>query len=343
MHVHPDTTTAPRATGSRWPEWCTLALYAALVALAIPYHEPWADEAQAWQLARNLPLAGLFRTYIRLEASPGLWHFFLWILIQLHVSYAGMHWICGAIAASATAILVFKAPFPSYLKLSLPFTFFLLYQYAVVARNYVLAPLLFFLIALAWKKNPALVAVLLGLLANVALHAAAISGGLAIAYLIDRIRGGSLKDPTRRRQLLLFSIVLLFFFAFALWTAWPPKELSQHVAIIRGETVTVFAWVTVALLWGIWHPWELSIVFWIAIAACLYSRHCLYYLLPVVFFVGFSAIAHCSLWHVGLLIPLLIAILWISWPAPAWVATSIAIITPRPKSPLLCKNQWCAV
>ena len=308
-------TTAPRTAQSHWPEWTALSLYAALVAYAIPYHEPWADEAQAWQLARNLALPELFRTYIRFEASPGLWHFFLWILIHLHVSYVGMHWICGAIAVGATAILVFKAPFPRYLKLSLPFTFFLLFQYAVVARNYVLAPLLFFLIALAWKKNPALVAVLLGLLANVALHAAAISGGLAIVYLIDQIRTGALKDASRRRQLLLFSLVLLCFYAFALWTAWPPKELSQHVSIIRAESVSAFAWVAVALLWGIWHPWGLSIVFWIAIAACLYSRRCLYYLLPVVFFVGFSAIAHCSLWHVGLLIPLLITILWISWPA----------------------------
>jgi hypothetical protein len=41
----------------RWPEWCALSVYAALVAMAIPYHEPWADEAQAWQLARSLFLA----------------------------------------------------------------------------------------------------------------------------------------------------------------------------------------------------------------------------------------------------------------------------------------------
>ncbi len=308
-------TTAPRTARSHWPEGCTLALFAALVAFAIPYHEPWADEAQAWQLARNLSLPELFRTYIRLEATPGLWHVFLWILVHLHVSYAGMHWICGAIAVSATAILVFNAPFPRYLKLSLPFTFFLLYQYAVVARSYVLAPLLFFLLALAWNKRPALTSVLLGLLANVALHAAAISGGLALAYLIDQLRTGALKDPSRRRQLLLFLLVLLCFYAFALWTAWPPKELSQHVSIIRGESVSAFAWVSVALLWGIWHPWALSIVFWIAIAACLYARRCLYYLLPVALFGAFSAVAHCSLWHVGLLIPLLITILWISWPA----------------------------
>ena len=40
---------------SRWPEWTAISVFAAVVAFAIPYHEPWMDEAQAWQL--TLPLA----------------------------------------------------------------------------------------------------------------------------------------------------------------------------------------------------------------------------------------------------------------------------------------------
>jgi hypothetical protein len=161
---------------SRWPEWTTLCLYAAVVAFAIPYHEPWADEAQAWQLARSLSLPALFKTYIRYEASPGLWHFLLWVLIHAHVNYTGLHWICGRIAVGATALLVFKSPFPRYLKLILPFTYFLIFQYVVVARSYVLVPIFLYLIAIWWKKNLLVLALLLGLLGNVALHAAVISG-----------------------------------------------------------------------------------------------------------------------------------------------------------------------
>lgn len=37
-----------------WPEIAALCVYAGILAAAIPYHEPWADEAQAWQLAKNL-------------------------------------------------------------------------------------------------------------------------------------------------------------------------------------------------------------------------------------------------------------------------------------------------
>jgi hypothetical protein len=301
---------------SRWPEWCTISLYAALVAFAIPYHEPWADEAQAWQLARSLSLSALFHTYIRFEASPGLWHFLLWVMVHLHVSYNGMHWVSGAIAVAGAALLIFKAPFPRYLKLTLPFTFFLLFQYAVVARNYVLAPVLMFLIAWCWKRNPALVALLLGLLGNVALHASAISGGIATVYLIEQIKDGALKDSRRRRQLLLFLSILLSFYAFAIWTAYPPRELSGYLNVRLTQPVSTLTWFVIALFWGIWQPLELSIFFWIAMVLCLIARRRLFYLLPVLFFLGFCMKAHCNFWHVGLLVPTIITLIWITWPVP---------------------------
>ncbi len=41
---------------TKWPEYLTLTAYTALVAFTIPHYEPWADEAQAWQLARTIAL-----------------------------------------------------------------------------------------------------------------------------------------------------------------------------------------------------------------------------------------------------------------------------------------------
>ena len=304
----------------RWPEWGALSAFAALVAYVIPYHEPIADEAQAWQLARSLSLPSLFRTYIRYEASPGLWHFLLWILVRARVSYTGLHWICGAIAVAATGLLVLKSPLPRYLKLSLPFTYFLLYQYAVVARSYVLVPILLYLIALFWKRNPLLLALLLGLLANVALHAAVISGGLAGVYFVEQIRDGDFKKPDRRGQLLGTVFVLLGFYAFAIWTSWPPHDLLNHIADTRrmqSPAMPSFAAkFVISLVMGICpKPWWLSIPFWIGIAFWLHMRRSLFYLLPVLFFAVFCGAVSCGWWHAGLLIPLLICLLWITWPA----------------------------
>jgi len=299
---------------SRWPEWTAVSLFAAVVAFAIPYHESWIDEAQAWQLARSLSLRELFQTYIRYEATPGLWYFFLWILNRAHVGYTGLHWFCGAIAVVSTSLLVFLSPFPRYLKLTLPFTFFLLFQYAVVARSYVLVPPILFAIAFRWKKSPLLVSIGLGLLANCALHAATFSGGLAIVWLVEQMRGGSINAPLRRRHLLLCASIILVFYAFALWTAWPPTDFSTHLS--HGRTTNVIDAAVAALLLPVCQPAILSMLFWIMVFPVFWARRSMHYLLPLLFLEAFCAFVSCSFWQWGLIVPLMICLLWITWPSP---------------------------
>lgn len=297
--------------GLHWPEVTALFLFAAFVAFAIPFHEPWSDEAQAWQLARSLSLDDLFHTYIRYEASPGLWHFLLWVLNRLHVTYAGIHWVCGAIATAAAALLIFKSPFPRYLRLTLPFTYFLLFQYAVIARSYALVPLLLFLVAIFWRKRPVPLALLLGLLANLSLHAAVISGGLAIAWIAERARG-RIAQRSSTRTALASAVVLLTFYAFAIWTAWPPPDM--RLSAFRADSRPFASSAVAALTLGICEPWVLSIVFWIAVAMWFKARRSLILLLPVVLFSAFSGLVYAQFWHMGLLVPLVIALAWISWP-----------------------------
>lgn len=305
---------ARRALRLRGPEWTALSVYAALVAFAIPYHEPWVDEAQSWQLARSLPLGSLFEKYIRYEGSPGLWHFLLWVLSRAHVGYAGMHWFCGAVGVAAVSVLLFRCPFPRYVKLVLPFTYFLLFQYAVIARSYVLVPILLFTLACGWRRSPVLVALLLGLLANVAVHAAAISAGLAVVYLLDRILRGDDRALFRRGEIIGAALILAGFFAFAAWTAWPPHDLLLHIAAVRGESRSLVEVAIASLVLGVCEPWPISIFFWVAIAFCLRSRRRLFFLLPVVLFAVLSGAVTASFWHAGLLVPLVITLLWIGWP-----------------------------
>lgn len=294
-----------------WPEWLTLAAYAALLAFIIPFHEPWADEAQAWQLARSLPLSTLFSTYLRYEGHPGLWHLLLSALIHLHIGYTGMRWLSGAIALLGVALLVFYAPFPRILRLTLPFTFFLAYQYAVVARGYVLVPLLVFAAAAVWRRSPILVALLLGLLANVALHASAISAGLALVYLLERRRENN-REP--RRSLLIAAAILLALYGFAIWTVWP----SHDVYFQEIDEESVFMKILLFAARGIWslglgliEPIFLAVPFWVLVVRHFKHRGQLLYLLPVVTFAMFSML-YLFRWHAGLLIPTLIAIFWIT-------------------------------
>jgi hypothetical protein len=95
------------STLGRWPEVLTLAAYIALLASVIPFHEPWADEAQAWQLARSVSVLDLLSHYLRYEGSPGLWHLLLAMLAKMHVTYEGIHWVSGLIAVGASSLLIF--------------------------------------------------------------------------------------------------------------------------------------------------------------------------------------------------------------------------------------------
>jgi hypothetical protein len=301
-----------RALRRSWPEWSALLAYTTVIAVAIPRHEPFVDEAQAWQLARSLPLTDLFRTYLRYEGSPGLWHLLLWLLAHAGIGYSGMHWVCGGIAVASSALLLFFSPFPRVMKLALPFGYFLIFQYAVVARSYLLAPPLLFLIAICWKRHSTWVAVLLGLLANTSLHAAMISGGLAIVYLIEQIKGGVVQDRSRRGNLVAFSAIIASLYSFAIWTAWPPPDLT-FMKYTREGRPAFFVGAFVSLVIGICQPAICSMLTWAAMVFILARRRCLRFLLPALFFSAFSAIGTFSWWHFGLVTPLLITILWITW------------------------------
>ncbi len=301
-----------------WPEWLTIAGYTAFLVSIIPFHEPWADEAQSWQLARSVPLADLFKHYLRYEGTPGFWHFVLAILNRLHVSYAGMHWFSAAIALCGILVLVFYAPFPRYIRLALPFTYFLAFQYAVVARSYVLVPLLLFATAMYWRRNPVLVALFLGLLGNLSMHSLAISGGFALVYCIDLFRQ---RRDLRENKLILAAILLAVFYSFALWTVLPrPMDLSRpwpfrSIPLVqRVETFSLRA--ILAPIVPVATPLGLAIFAipcWIYFALVLRRAGLLFYGLPVVAFALFSGY-HYNFWHTGLLVPTVIAICWITWP-----------------------------
>lgn len=295
-------------------ETVILVGYAVIVASAIAHHEPWADEAQAWQLARNLSLHKLFFTFLHYEGHPILWYVVLQTLNQLGVSYVGMHWICGAIGVAGIALFLFYSPFPKYLKAFLPFTYFLLFQYVVVARSYVFVPLLLYAIALQWRKKPLVLALFLGLLANVEIHAAVLSGGLAIVYCIEQLRSGVVNDPDRRIRLLQSAVLLVVFYALAICTAWPAHDLARWDTLAHSKQYLMIA--GQSLLWGMCDPLWLGFAFWVLCVLCFDERRSFIYLLPVLLFAAFSVV-YLSFWHAGLLIPLMICLLWITWPASA--------------------------
>lgn len=232
-----------------WVESAVLSFYALVVAVGIAWHEPWADEAQAWLLARDSGFWHMMLHEIRYEGSPGLWHGLLWLLARMHVGFIGMHWIAGAIAAAGVYLLLRYSPFPLMLRVLLPFGFWFAYQDAVVARSYVLfAVLAFGACALLrdMAEAPARVeisqsrviglAVLMGLMANLSVHGFVASLGFAVAAWVVLRRSQQTTGPVvegapshvrgSKTNWAIPAVVLAAFWIFAVATTLPPSDVS---------------------------------------------------------------------------------------------------------------------
>ena len=174
----PETTNGAASALSPWwriGDFGVLGLWMVVVSFTISYHEKWADEAQSWLIARDLDLRTIWFHELRYEGTPGLWHTILWVAQHLfRAKYDTIGYIGMAGAAAGVALLIFKAPFPRIIRWPLAFTYVMVYQYAVIARQYTLLPLLAFAAAALFKdiRHPERMTVVLVLLANLSVHGA---------------------------------------------------------------------------------------------------------------------------------------------------------------------------
>ena len=226
-----------------WVEGLVLFLYCSVLLWVVPRHDAWADEAQAWLLAKTASPGAIFGHLLRYEGSPGLWHLLLIGLVKLHGTYAAMHWMAAAIGLLGVVVLLRWSPFPMAMRVLLPFTFFLQYQYAVVARSYVLFPVLAFGLCAVMRNErhrPWLFAVLAALMANVSLHGALFSLAMVVLY----VRRGRLREsvgPAIRRwrlgELGWASVVVLVGWLLVPATAWLPADHSFVGGVLNTKTV----------------------------------------------------------------------------------------------------------
>jgi len=332
-------------------EWAIFAAYCALLAWTIAHHVPWADEAQSWLLARDLSLAAIYGKYLHYEGTPGLWYLFLWFLVRLHVGYSLMHWIAGAVAAAGTWVFLRYSPFPQILRATLPFTFYLAYQYAVIARSYIAVPLCVFLAA-TLLRNPLrhlmALAVVLGLLANLCAQGFVLSAGFALilAARLLRRRSESL-EPPRAKNIAYAAAVLGALWLGAIVTAAPASD-NDYFPVTRLMRVPGFSppaqpavspassgngqavappvrerrnflsrWRLLAVSHitdGLSSSAILSSLVMATVFAFLISKRRILDLAPYVLIVGFFVVVINRSWHIGMALLALIAVLWINWP-----------------------------
>ena len=190
-----------RLVGLSLAECLILFTFAAIAAVAVCFHEPWADEAQAWLIARDLGIGGILHQ-MGYEGSPPLWHLLLWVLIRLHLPYAALGAVSLTLVAAAMYIWLRWSPLPAPVRWLVPFAFYYQYQYAVVARSYALSTLLAFAAVALWRAKPVRMipfGLVVALLAQTNMHGFMIAGGIACVFAWECIQGlpqtASFADP----------------------------------------------------------------------------------------------------------------------------------------------------
>jgi len=329
---------------SRWwtiADTTVLLLWIAITNFTLRYHEKWADEAQAWLIARDLPLRTIWFHELRYEGSPGLWHTILWIAQHIfHAPYASIGYIGLAGATAGAALLIFKAPFPRYIRWPLAFTYFMVYQYSVIARPYTLLPLLAFAAAMLFKdiQHPERMTVVLVLLANLSLHGTIIAGCIGFCYLLEAIKSWSTLDqPLRNRYVICVAVMLLtFVFLFIILKPTPDVEefvLKERIAKLppaaRAQFPTALEQLT-AVISGAFLDYLAPSVLFVVLASawCCMRRRLLVFVLPVGALIALYAIVHGVSHHQGTVFVSAIAAIWVAWP------------TEQEKSALSVREHW---
>jgi hypothetical protein len=175
---------------SRAFDLAVVLAFAALGVVLVLHHEPWRDEADTWLMARDAPLGELIRrtAYV---GVPALWSFVLAPFARLGLPYGVIGFVNLAFAIAAIAIFTFRSPFPPLMRALIVFSFYLSYEYAVIARSYAISVLLLMTLAALDPRRlsrPLAYGVALALLFNTNVHGIMLGIPLAGLWAWEAIR-----------------------------------------------------------------------------------------------------------------------------------------------------------
>jgi len=207
--------------------FCFLALYVG------NYHEAWADEAQSWLIARDTNFIEFIKT-MRYEGTPFLWHMILKMFILFGFNYEQLYYIPIIFTIIGIVFLFKNKNVPYLFKFLIPLTYFVFFQYTVVARSYCLIFPILMIIAYIYgnkEKHLVLYGILLTLLMNVSLHCTLIAGGLWLEFLYYIFKKYKTEKSLNKKELIFVGIIALLLLITVIMIY--PKKDCTYPRIVR--------------------------------------------------------------------------------------------------------------
>lgn len=189
------------------------------------YHEHWSDEAQSWLIARDSSFLDIIK-YIRYEGTPPLWHFILKIFIICGLKYNNLIYITTLFTVVGVIFLFKNKRIPLIIKILLPYTYFIFFQFTIIARSYCLIfPILMYIAYIYPDKEKKLLkyAISLVLLMSISSHTFLIAGGLWLEYLIDELIKYKKTKKIDISKIVFFCVIFIAFLVIIIMV-FPAKD-----------------------------------------------------------------------------------------------------------------------
>ncbi len=181
--------------------------------IGVLHHAMWRDEVYPWLIARfSNSLRDLYLT-ARYDAHFMLWHVVLWILSRFTHNCQAMQWLHLALATGSVWVLVRFSPFTRVQKALYCFGYFAVFEYCLIAREYICIVLLLFSLCAVreWRKDSYVAqAVILFLLCNINALATIVAVSFLAASVVEHVRRRDVGElwATRKRALILGCAIL---------------------------------------------------------------------------------------------------------------------------------------
>lgn len=129
-----------------------VGFYILLVSFGAWHHQPWRDEAHVWLVARDASPAQIIKL-APYEGTPVLWDFMLVPFAKSGFPYFTEAVLHLFLAVTAVTLFVFFAKTGRLTKVLFVFSYYMAYEYAVIARNYVHTAVFLFAIAALYRNR----------------------------------------------------------------------------------------------------------------------------------------------------------------------------------------------
>ena len=219
-----------------------ILLYFIISLVGILHHEIWLDESQHWLLARDSNSFSDIIFNTRYEGHPILWNIVLYLITRFSSNPFWMQLLHILVSAAAVLIFLKKSPFPLLFITLFIFGYFIIFEYNIISRNYILGVLFIFLACSIFKdrdKKFILLCFYLALAANTHLIFGVLSFAILLTILFEHLYE---RKFTINRAFIYGCLIFLLGLTLSIIQIIPPEDTKffNHVGSLSfNEKFTV--------------------------------------------------------------------------------------------------------